>query len=48
MTTPTQHDISQEIATQREEYRRAGETRHHPARDYPPYRSSALRHPHHP
>ncbi|MER5208342.1 protocatechuate 3,4-dioxygenase subunit beta [Streptomyces sp. NPDC002825] len=42
---PTQQDISKEIDARREEYLRTGETRHHPARDYPPYRSSALRHP---
>ncbi|SEB73731.1 protocatechuate 3,4-dioxygenase subunit beta [Streptomyces sp. TLI_105] len=45
---PTQQDISKEIDARREEYLRAGETRHHPARDYPPYRSSALRHPRQP
>lgn len=47
--TLTQRDIDREIAAQRESYEkeRAGgaPARHHPRRDYPPYRSSALRHP---
>ncbi|AUY52977.1 protocatechuate 3,4-dioxygenase subunit beta [Streptomyces sp. CB01881] len=44
----TQHDVSREIAREQEEYRRLGVVRHHPVRSYPPYRSSALRHPEHP
>ncbi|WP_399073462.1 dioxygenase family protein, partial [Streptomyces stackebrandtii] len=46
--TLTQQDISREIDDERKEYLAAGEVRHHPARDYAPYRSSALRHPLHP
>ncbi|MFE5710228.1 protocatechuate 3,4-dioxygenase subunit beta [Streptomyces sp. NPDC056501] len=44
----TQQHISREIEDERKEYLAAGEVRHHPARDYAPYRSSALRHPLHP
>ncbi|MFE7583424.1 protocatechuate 3,4-dioxygenase subunit beta [Streptomyces gardneri] len=43
--TPTQQDISREIEGERQDYLAAGHVRHHPARDYAPYRSSALRHP---
>ncbi|MCC3767977.1 protocatechuate 3,4-dioxygenase subunit beta [Streptomyces sp. UNOC14_S4] len=47
--TPTQADIDHEMALRREAYEKAvaaGATPvHHPARDYAPYRSSALRHP---
>ncbi|MFK0294962.1 protocatechuate 3,4-dioxygenase subunit beta [Streptomyces sp. NPDC090442] len=47
--TATQGDIDQEIARERAAYEEAvaaGAPRtHHPARNYPPYRSSALRHP---
>ncbi|WP_405860607.1 protocatechuate 3,4-dioxygenase subunit beta [Streptomyces sp. NBC_00090] len=46
--TLTQQDISREIEGERKDYLAAGEVRHHPARDYAPYRSSALRHPLHP
>ncbi|MGW0878355.1 protocatechuate 3,4-dioxygenase subunit beta [Streptomyces sp. NPDC002671] len=45
---PAQQDIAREMAAHREAYLRDGDVRHHPARDYPPYRSSALRHPHQP
>ncbi|MFR9793635.1 protocatechuate 3,4-dioxygenase subunit beta [Streptomyces sp. MB22_4] len=45
---PTQQDVSREIAAHRAEHLRTGDARHHPARGYPPYRSSALRHPHRP
>jgi protocatechuate 3,4-dioxygenase beta subunit len=41
----TQHDIDREIAAARKAYEAEGVLRHHPARDYPPYRSSTLRHP---
>jgi len=48
----SQHEIDREIAALREEYeeaRAAGAPRaDHPARDYPPYRSSTLRHPRQP
>lgn len=48
----TQHDIDREIAGQRDAYeksRAAGAPpAHHPSRDYPPYRSSVLRHPRQP
>jgi protocatechuate 3,4-dioxygenase beta subunit len=43
--TLTQHDIDREIAAARKAYEAEGVLRHHPARDYPPYRSSTLRHP---
>jgi protocatechuate 3,4-dioxygenase, beta subunit len=47
--TLTQRDIDQEIAAHREAYEKeraaGGPVRDHPARDYPPYRSSVLRHP---
>ncbi|MEU9040561.1 MULTISPECIES: protocatechuate 3,4-dioxygenase subunit beta [unclassified Kitasatospora] len=43
--TPTQHEISAQIAARAEAARSAA---HHPDRDYPPYRSSALRHPRQP
>ncbi|MER6996176.1 protocatechuate 3,4-dioxygenase subunit beta [Streptomyces sp. NPDC000410] len=47
--TPTQNDIDREMERLREAYEKsvaAGAPRaHHPARDYAPYRSSALRHP---
>ncbi|MGW0995734.1 protocatechuate 3,4-dioxygenase subunit beta [Streptomyces sp. NPDC002523] len=46
--SPTQQEISAEIATQAATYAgiaRSGEVRHHPERLYPPYRSSVLRHP---
>ncbi|MFF8835436.1 protocatechuate 3,4-dioxygenase subunit beta [Streptomyces sp. NPDC015130] len=43
--TLTQQDISREIEGERKDYLAAGVVRHHPARDYAPYRSSALRHP---
>ncbi|MFC0598204.1 protocatechuate 3,4-dioxygenase subunit beta [Streptomyces palmae] len=46
--TPTQQEISAEIAARRAAYLGAGEVRHHPPRDYPPYRGSALRHPREP
>ena len=49
---PTQDQVSQEIEQQRDAYGTAvaagSPVRHHPARDYPPYRSSALRHPRRP
>ncbi|MFJ6658119.1 protocatechuate 3,4-dioxygenase subunit beta [Streptomyces sp. NPDC091377] len=55
MTTPgplTQHDIDQEIAARHAAYAKGvaegAPVEHHPRRDYPPYRSSALRHPRHP
>jgi protocatechuate 3,4-dioxygenase, beta subunit len=45
----SQHEISAEITEQRERYAKAvaggGPRREHAARDYPPYRSSVLRHP---
>ncbi len=44
--SPTQHEISRQIAAHGTRERDA--TRHHPDRDYPPYRSSALRHPRQP
>lgn len=44
----TQQDISSRIAEERDQYLSAGEVRQHPARDYAPYRSTALRHPRHP
>ncbi|MFE6690498.1 protocatechuate 3,4-dioxygenase subunit beta [Streptomyces sp. NPDC057743] len=47
--TATQGDIDREIAQERAAYEaalaRGGPRTHHPARNYPPYRSSALRHP---
>ncbi|MGK5448409.1 protocatechuate 3,4-dioxygenase subunit beta [Streptomyces radiopugnans] len=47
--TLNQQDIDREIADHREAYRKtraAGAPAvHHPPRDYPPYRSSVLRHP---
>ncbi|MFJ9467772.1 protocatechuate 3,4-dioxygenase subunit beta [Streptomyces caniferus] len=46
--SPTQHDISQEIAQQAAARAATGEPAHHPARGYPPYRSSRLRHPRQP
>ncbi|MEU6485309.1 protocatechuate 3,4-dioxygenase subunit beta [Streptomyces sp. NPDC046887] len=49
---PTQELISAEIADVRERYARhltdGGDPRPHPERSYPPYRSSALRHPRQP
>jgi protocatechuate 3,4-dioxygenase, beta subunit len=45
VTTPTQQDISLEIAERASAYTDAGQRAHHPARDYAPYRSSLLRHP---
>lgn len=53
MTTPdaapTQDAISREIADAQADYAKAladsAVVRHHPERSYPPYRSSALRHP---
>jgi len=45
VTIPTQQDISLEIAERVGASRDAGQTTHHPARDYAPYRSSLLRHP---
>lgn len=49
---PTQDEISAEIAAARESTARAvaagGAPPSHPGRDYPPYRSSALRHPRRP
>ncbi|MBL1098263.1 protocatechuate 3,4-dioxygenase subunit beta [Streptomyces coffeae] len=48
----TQADIDRELTAAQEEYAaaRAGgaPAAHHPARDFPPYRSSALRHPRQP
>ncbi|WP_372405694.1 protocatechuate 3,4-dioxygenase subunit beta [Streptomyces luteireticuli] len=44
----TQQDISREIDRLDREYAASGVPRHHPPRDYPPYRSSLLRHPRHP
>ncbi|MEE1941293.1 protocatechuate 3,4-dioxygenase subunit beta [Streptomyces sp. TRM 70361] len=45
----TQQDVDREIAEHRDAYARAraagAPAAHHPPRDYPPYRSSALRHP---
>ncbi|MFI6482185.1 protocatechuate 3,4-dioxygenase subunit beta [Nonomuraea sp. NPDC050663] len=41
----TQERISAQIAELHEAYLREGLTRHHSARDFAPYRSSALRHP---
>src|SRR4051812_26181538 len=45
----TQADIDAEIAEARGAYAKAvsdgGAVRHHPDRDYPPYRSTVLRHP---
>ncbi|MEU7636330.1 MULTISPECIES: protocatechuate 3,4-dioxygenase subunit beta [unclassified Streptomyces] len=46
--TPTQHEISEQIAAQAEAYAAGDATRHHPDRAYPPYRSTALRHPRQP
>ncbi|MFE8011950.1 protocatechuate 3,4-dioxygenase subunit beta [Streptomyces antibioticus] len=47
--TLTQQDIDQEIAAARAAYEKriadGGPVEHQPRRDYPPYRSSALRHP---
>lgn len=53
MTEPlTQADISAEIAQAHDAYAKAvtdgAPVRHHPDRDYAPYRSSALRHPRRP
>lgn len=49
---PTQHDIDREIADHQARYdsaRRGGAPpAHHPPRDYPPYRSTTLRHPRRP
>ncbi|MGW1195250.1 protocatechuate 3,4-dioxygenase subunit beta [Streptomyces sp. NPDC002536] len=45
---PTQQDISHEIDQQAQAYAASGTVRHHPPRDYPPYRSSLLRHPRQP
>src|SRR5919197_4232934 len=49
MTEPTQARITREIVEARERYAKdvadGAPIRHHPARDYAPYRSSALRHP---
>jgi len=49
LTSPTQKEISAEIAERRDAYAKAvadGAPRmDHPHRDYPPYRSSVLRHP---
>ncbi|GAA2107414.1 protocatechuate 3,4-dioxygenase subunit beta [Streptomyces synnematoformans] len=46
---PTQADIGAEMARARDAYAKAvadgAPVRHHPGRDYAPYRSSALRHP---
>ncbi|GAA4196038.1 protocatechuate 3,4-dioxygenase subunit beta [Streptosporangium oxazolinicum] len=45
-TPPTQADIDREIAELRElRITGDGPERHHPSRDYGPYRSTALRHP---
>ena len=44
----TQQDISLEITERSKAYADAGQTHHHPARDYAPYRSSLLRHPEQP
>ncbi|GAA2647779.1 MULTISPECIES: protocatechuate 3,4-dioxygenase subunit beta [Nonomuraea] len=44
----TQERISAEIADLHEAYLKEGVERHHAARDFAPYRSSALRHPHQP
>jgi protocatechuate 3,4-dioxygenase, beta subunit len=41
----TQMRISEEIAEARQAYQASGVAAAHPARDYAPYRSSALRHP---
>ncbi|MFC1440326.1 protocatechuate 3,4-dioxygenase subunit beta [Streptacidiphilus sp. N1-10] len=41
----TQQDIDREIAAAHKAYQAEGVPRQHPARDYPPYRSSTLRHP---
>jgi protocatechuate 3,4-dioxygenase, beta subunit len=47
--TLTQRDIDREVAEHRERYEKAraegAPPAHHPPRDYPPYRSSTLRHP---
>jgi protocatechuate 3,4-dioxygenase, beta subunit len=43
----SQHDITAEIAAIAEDYRRGSATDRQPRSDYPPYRSSALRHPKH-
>ncbi|WP_035840170.1 protocatechuate 3,4-dioxygenase subunit beta [Kitasatospora azatica] len=43
--SPTQRDISEEIAREHEAYAHAGSVQHHPDRGYAPYRSSLLRHP---
>jgi protocatechuate 3,4-dioxygenase beta subunit len=45
---PTQAEISAEIALLAKEYETLGEQELHPRLDYPPYRSSRLRHPEHP
>jgi protocatechuate 3,4-dioxygenase, beta subunit len=51
-TPPAQEVISAEIAQAREAYDKAvqegGERADHPGRDYPPYRSTVLRHPRRP
>jgi protocatechuate 3,4-dioxygenase, beta subunit len=48
----TQRDIDREIAELRDAYEKSRTTgapvAHHPSRDYPPYRSSVLRHPEQP
>jgi protocatechuate 3,4-dioxygenase beta subunit len=41
----TQQDISREIAEHSRASAQAGQTLHHPDRDFAPYRSSLLRHP---
>ncbi|MHA6765197.1 protocatechuate 3,4-dioxygenase subunit beta [Streptacidiphilus sp. PAMC 29251] len=46
--TLTQDDITREIADASAAYAASGTVRHHPARDYAPYRSSLLRHPRQP
>ncbi|KUL46078.1 protocatechuate 3,4-dioxygenase [Streptomyces sp. NRRL F-4489] len=43
-----QQDIAREIAARAEAAAADGRPRHHPDRDYPPYRSTALRHPRQP
>ncbi|MFF2076115.1 protocatechuate 3,4-dioxygenase subunit beta [Kitasatospora sp. NPDC058162] len=43
--SPTQQDISQEIAQQARTHAETGVVSHHPSRGYAPYRSSLLRHP---
>ncbi|ORT55744.1 protocatechuate 3,4-dioxygenase subunit beta [Streptomyces sp. CB03238] len=51
-TALTQADIDLQIVRQRDAYEKSvaegAQRSDHPARDYPPYRSSGLRHPHQP